>query len=144
MNHLDRHQITATAIIPGPPDLTAALGLDVDDTVVLTDIPDRGPDDARKNPGTPSNLSIPPKDYDGAADSRAYHRFVMGGEAYLRDGKVHKERQIRILAHYLDGKAYNFYMQKVALDDPNFLGYLMRPSACKNCRLSRRGSERVF
>ena len=42
----------------------------------------------------------------------------MEGEAYLRDGKVHRERQIRILAHYLDGKAYQFYMQKVASDDP--------------------------
>ena len=61
---------------------------------------------------------IAPKDYDGAADSRAYHRFVMEGQAYLRDGKVHRERQIRILAHYLDGKAHNFYMQKVATDDP--------------------------
>ena len=61
---------------------------------------------------------IAPKDYDGAADSRAYHRFVMEGQAYLRDGKVHCERQIRILAHYLDGKAHNFYMKKVATDDP--------------------------
>ena len=61
---------------------------------------------------------IPPKDYDGKADARAYHRFVMEGEAYLRDGKVHRERQIRILAHHLDGKAYDFYMQKVATDDP--------------------------
>jgi hypothetical protein len=62
---------------------------------------------------------MPPKDYDGAADSRAYHRFVMEGEAYLRDGKVSRERQIRILAHHLDGKAYDFYMQKVAPDDPS-------------------------
>ena len=61
---------------------------------------------------------IPPKNYDGAADARMYHRFVMEGEAYLRDGKVQKERQIRILAHYLDGRAYDFYMQKVASDDP--------------------------
>ena len=61
---------------------------------------------------------IPPKGYDGAADVRAYHRFVMEGEAYLRDGKVQRERQIRILAHHLDGKAYQFYMQKIASDDP--------------------------
>ena len=60
---------------------------------------------------------IPPKDYDGAADARAYHRFVMEGEAYLRDGKVQRERQIRILAHHLDRKAYQFYMQKIASDD---------------------------
>ena len=43
----------------------------------------------------------------------------MEGEAYLHDGKVHRERQIRILVHYLDGKAYDFYMQKVAKDDPS-------------------------
>ena len=42
----------------------------------------------------------------------------MEGEAYLRDGKVHRERHIRVLAHHLDGKAYNFYMRKVATDDP--------------------------
>ena len=61
---------------------------------------------------------IPPKDYDGAQNPKAYHRFVMEGEAYLRDGKVSKERHIHILAHYLDGKAYSFYMQKVASDKP--------------------------
>ena len=42
----------------------------------------------------------------------------MEGGAYIRDGKVQKERQIRVLAHYLDGKAYDFYMQRVASDDP--------------------------
>ena len=74
----------------------------------------------RSRRGSKSSIKpIPPKDYDGAADTRAYHRFVMEGEAYLRDGKVQRERQIRILAHYLDGKAYHFYMQKVASDDPN-------------------------
>ena len=62
---------------------------------------------------------IPPKSYDGTADSRAYHRFVMEGQVYLRDGKVPRECQIRILAYHLDGKAYNFYMQKVASDDPS-------------------------
>ena len=62
---------------------------------------------------------IPPKDYDGAADSWAYHQFVIEGEAYLHDGRVQWEGQIRILAYHLDGKAYNFYMQKVATDDPN-------------------------
>ena len=79
---------------------------------------------SRHNPTRRSSTSksikpIPPKDYDGAADARAYHRFVMEGEAYLCDGKVHRERQIRILVHYLDGKAYDFYMQKVAKDDPS-------------------------
>ena len=42
----------------------------------------------------------------------------MEGESYIQDGKVHKERQTRVLVHYLDSKAYNSYMQKVASDDP--------------------------
>ena len=61
---------------------------------------------------------IPPKEYDGSADPSAYHRFVMEGEAYLRDGNVSSERQFRLLAHFLKGKSYDFYMQKVAPDDP--------------------------
>ena len=32
---------------------------------------------------------IPPLEYDGRADTRAYHWFVREGEAYLRDGRVH-------------------------------------------------------
>ena len=53
-------------------------------------------DEVPGNLGVQSIKLIPPKDYDGEADSRAYHRFVMEGEAYLRDGKVPRERQIRI------------------------------------------------
>ncbi|KAF8809163.1 hypothetical protein BYT27DRAFT_7066484, partial [Phlegmacium glaucopus] len=47
---------------------------------------------------------IPPKEYDGVANPCAYHRFVMEGEAYLQDGNVSTEHQIRILVHFLDGK----------------------------------------
>ena len=31
---------------------------------------------------------------------------------------MHRECRIRILAHFLEGKAYDFYMQKVASDNP--------------------------
>jgi hypothetical protein len=31
---------------------------------------------------------IPPKEYNGAADVRSYHRFVRESDAYIRDGKV--------------------------------------------------------
>lgn len=62
---------------------------------------------------------IPPKEYSGKVDIRSYQRFIMESEAYLRDGKVRKERQLRILAHFLNGKAYDFYVQKVASDNPN-------------------------
>jgi reverse transcriptase-like protein/aspartyl protease/zinc knuckle protein len=72
----------------------------------------------KKSKSSSSIKPIPPKEYNGSASSRDYHRFVMEGEAYLRDGNVHKERQIRVLAHYLEGKAYDFYMQKVTPENP--------------------------
>ena len=57
---------------------------------------------------------IPPKEYDGSADARSYHRFVRESEAYLRDGKVRGRRRIFLLSYYLADKAYDFYTQKVA------------------------------
>ena len=64
---------------------------------------------------------ILPKEYDRSVNLRSYYCFVREGEAYLKDGKVHDERQLRILVYYLEGKAYNFYVQKVALEDPKNL-----------------------
>ena len=59
----------------------------------------------------------PPKEYDGYADARAYHRFVRESEAYLRDGRVQGRRQVFLLSYYLSGKAYDFYAQKVAINE---------------------------
>ena len=76
----------------------------------------RGVDDGQPVP----QPLLKPRTYPGVLATRDNpYRFVMEGEAYVRDGKVSRERQIRILAHYLDGKAYDFYMQKVASDNPN-------------------------
>ena len=63
---------------------------------------------------------IPPKEYDGSVDPRSYHQFIMEGEAYLCDGKVWPRQQVRLLAHYLKGKAYDFFMQKVATDSESW------------------------
>ena len=63
---------------------------------------------------------IAPKEYDGSADSQAYHRFVRESEAYLRDGKVKGQRKIFLLSYYLTNKAYDFYTQKVANDESNW------------------------
>ena len=63
---------------------------------------------------------IAPKEYDGSANSRAYHCFVRESEAYLRDGKVKGQRKIFLLSYYLTGKAYDFYTQKVANDKVNW------------------------
>ena len=60
---------------------------------------------------------IAPKEYDGQADARSYHRFVRESGAYLRDGRVKKRRQVFLLSYYLTGKAYDFYTQRVASDD---------------------------
>ena len=60
---------------------------------------------------------IPPLEYDGRADARAYHRFVRESEAYLRDGKVHGRRRVFLLSYYLTGRAYDFYTQKVAINE---------------------------
>ena len=60
---------------------------------------------------------IAPKEYDGQADARAYHRFVKESNAYLRDGKVRSERKIFLLSYYLTGKAYDFYTQKVSINE---------------------------
>ena len=60
---------------------------------------------------------IPPKEYDGSVDVRAYHRFVRESDAYLRDGKVRTRRKVFLLSYYLTGKAYDFYTQKVAINE---------------------------
>jgi len=61
---------------------------------------------------------IPPKTYDGAPDARSYHQFIRESEAYIRDGKVRgRGRKVFILSHFLEGKAYDFYTQKVAINE---------------------------
>ena len=57
---------------------------------------------------------ILPKDYDGLSDPRLYHRFVSKSDSYICNGKVNQNRQIWAVAYRLEGKAYDFYMQKVA------------------------------
>ena len=60
---------------------------------------------------------IAPKEYDGQADARAYHRFVRESDAYLRDGKVRGSRRVFLLSYYLTGKAYDFYTQRVSSNE---------------------------
>ena len=55
-------------------------------------------------------------EYDGAADARAYHRFVTEGTDYVTSGKVCRNRCAFVLSYYLKGKAYDFYTQSVSLN----------------------------
>ena len=63
---------------------------------------------------------IPPLEYDGKPDARSYHRFVRESEAYLRDGRVRGRRKVFLLSYYLSGRAYDFYTQKVAIDEESW------------------------
>ncbi|KAG2152977.1 uncharacterized protein EDB93DRAFT_1102748 [Suillus bovinus] len=60
---------------------------------------------------------IPPREYDGSVDLRAFHRFITEGTAYVEDGNVPRKRQVFILSHYLQGKAHEFYLRQVS-DQP--------------------------
>jgi len=59
---------------------------------------------------------IPPVEYDGSVDSKAFHQFIMEGTAYVKDGEVPSKKQAFILSHYLKGRAHEFYVREVSGD----------------------------
>jgi Retrotransposon gag protein len=59
---------------------------------------------------------IPPTKYDGSVDSKAFHRFITEGTAYVKDGRVPSERQAFFLSHFLTGRAHEFYVREVSGD----------------------------
>lgn len=71
----------------------------------------------RKKRPTHKTKAIPPKEYNGKADARAYHRFMKEGMAYLEDAKVQPKRYAYTLSCYLTGRAYDFYTQKVSMTE---------------------------
>ncbi|KAL0065978.1 hypothetical protein AAF712_006967 [Marasmius tenuissimus] len=52
---------------------------------------------------------IRPNKYDGAMNPRKFLRFSKEAYRLVKDGKVPKHRQVDIVSHYLEGKAYSFY-----------------------------------
>ncbi|OAX30863.1 hypothetical protein K503DRAFT_788194, partial [Rhizopogon vinicolor AM-OR11-026] len=54
--------------------------------------------------------------YDGSPDSRSFHQFLTEGTAYVKDGWVEPRRRVFILAHYLKGRAREFYTREVSGD----------------------------
>ncbi|KAJ3816255.1 hypothetical protein F5880DRAFT_1619564 [Lentinula raphanica] len=56
----------------------------------------------------------PPEPYDGSVDVNAFIKFVTEGTAYVRDGRVPKNRRVLKLSKYLTGRAYQFYLTTVA------------------------------
>ncbi|KAF8831165.1 hypothetical protein HHX47_DHR1000004 [Lentinula edodes] len=56
----------------------------------------------------------PPESYDGSINVNSFIKFVTEGTAYVRDGRVPKNRRVLKLSKYLTGKAYQFYLTTVA------------------------------
>ena len=64
---------------------------------------------------------IPPKIYDGSANAWVYHQFMRESESYPQDGRVWGTWQkVFTLSHFLVGKAYDFYTQKVAINEQDW------------------------
>jgi hypothetical protein len=45
---------------------------------------------------------------------------VRESDAYLRDGKVRGRRKVFLLLYHLSGKAYDFYVQKAAINEEHW------------------------
>jgi len=64
--------------------------------------------------------SFKPKDYNGTADLQLYSRFVKETRAYIKDARVKSSRRAFAMSYFMTGKAYDFYIQKVSLDEENW------------------------
>jgi len=60
---------------------------------------------------------LKPKSYNGEPDSRIFNRFVRESQAYLKAYGVPRKEQAFTLSYFLEGKAYDFYVQKVSLNE---------------------------
>ncbi|KAK1231461.1 hypothetical protein PQX77_005422 [Marasmius sp. AFHP31] len=52
---------------------------------------------------------IQPDKYDGAINPRRFLRFAKEAYRLVKDGRVPRKRQVDIVSHFLEGKAYSFY-----------------------------------
>ena len=68
----------------------------------------------------PNVKAIPPKNYSGDADYHAFTRFVKESEVYLEDSRFKKERYIFKLSYFLKGTAYDFYLQRVKMNEEHW------------------------
>ena len=73
--------------------------------------------DKTKSRRSGHSKAIKPNEYDGAADARAYHRFIKESSAYIEDSGISRKRQCFALSYFLTDKAYDFYQQKVSMTE---------------------------
>ncbi|EPQ49925.1 hypothetical protein GLOTRDRAFT_134456 [Gloeophyllum trabeum ATCC 11539] len=69
------------------------------------------PRDKKKRENTHKSIlkPQPPSTYDGTPDVRRFNKFMSEAIAYVEDGRLEKEKQVRYISRYLDGKAYDYY-----------------------------------
>ncbi|CAA7257325.1 unnamed protein product [Cyclocybe aegerita] len=58
-----------------------------------------------------------PQMYDGTPDNNAYQHFVQESSAYLEDAGIEPERYAFTLSCYMKDRAYDFYTQKVSMNE---------------------------
>jgi hypothetical protein len=59
---------------------------------------------------------VAPETYDGSPDTHLFHKFISQATNYLKDGRVSERRKVSMITRHLTGKAYEFYVRKVAYD----------------------------
>ncbi|KZT28189.1 hypothetical protein NEOLEDRAFT_1044004, partial [Neolentinus lepideus HHB14362 ss-1] len=59
---------------------------------------------------------IPPTAYDGTPDTRQFVKFMTEAIAYVEDGRLSSERRMQYIAHYLSGRALDFYTRSVSMN----------------------------
>ncbi|KAJ3510780.1 hypothetical protein NLJ89_g4475 [Agrocybe chaxingu] len=58
-----------------------------------------------------------PRMYDGTPDYRVYNRFLREGSAYVQDLDLEPERYAYALSCFMKDRAYDFYIQKVSMNE---------------------------
>ncbi|PPQ92054.1 hypothetical protein CVT25_005354 [Psilocybe cyanescens] len=71
----------------------------------------------KSNKPSGGGKAFKPTIYDGRADPRSYHRFIKESRAYLEDSGFKKKRRILALSYFMEGKAYDYYLQKAAIHE---------------------------
>ncbi|EPS92733.1 hypothetical protein FOMPIDRAFT_65404, partial [Fomitopsis schrenkii] len=61
---------------------------------------------------------INPEKYDGREDAEAFHKYVRQTTEYLSGYRVHKSMYASTASNFLTGKAYRFFIHKVAGNKP--------------------------
>jgi hypothetical protein len=63
---------------------------------------------------------IAPESYDGTADQRKFHKFVVQAMRYVKDGHVPRKDRVMRFMNFLTDKAYEFFLSRVSYEADNW------------------------